>query len=48
MFEPEGVYHIYNRANGAEDLFREEKNYAYFLEKYFSYISPIAETFAGV
>jgi REP element-mobilizing transposase RayT len=46
MFEPEGVYHIYNRANGAEDLFREEKNYPYFLEKYFSYISPVAETFA--
>lgn len=45
MFEEERVYHIYNRANGAEDLFREEKNYAFFLEKYFGYISPVAETF---
>lgn len=39
-------YHIYNHANGHEDIFREEKNYTYFLEKYRKYIHPVAETFA--
>lgn len=39
-------YHIYNHANGNEDLFREEKNYSYFLEKYSKYIDPIANTLA--
>ncbi len=39
-----GLYHIYNHANGFEDLFREPRNYEYFLEKYRFYISPIAET----
>lgn len=46
MFKAEGVYHIYNRANGNENLFREEKNYAFFLEKYSYHISSMAETFA--
>lgn len=46
MFEAEAVYHIYNRANGNEDLFREEKNYYFFIEKYLLYIHPVAQTFA--
>ncbi len=46
MLEPENIYHLYNRANGSENLFREEKNYSFFLERYFRYIDPIAETFA--
>src|SRR5690554_1822032 len=40
----EKYYHIYNHANGNENLFREQKNYEYFLEKYKQHISPIAET----
>lgn len=40
----EKYYHIYNHANGDENLFREQKNYEYFLEKYKQHISPIAET----
>jgi len=42
----EKYYHIYNHANGDENLFREQKNYEYFLEKYKQHISPIAETIA--
>ncbi|MFA5555659.1 MAG: transposase [Flavobacteriaceae bacterium] len=42
----EKYYHIYNHANGDENLFREQKNYAYFLEKYEQHINPIAETIA--
>lgn len=39
-------FHIYNHANGDDNLFREEKNYSYFLEKYHQHIDPIAETVA--
>ncbi|CAN5607619.1 hypothetical protein BH23BAC1_BH23BAC1_25780 [soil metagenome] len=46
MFEAECMYHIYNRANGSENLFREEKNYDYFLGRYIEFIDPIAETYA--
>jgi putative transposase len=37
-------YHVFNHANGFENLFREDKNYQYFLEKYDKHITPIAET----
>lgn len=43
---PDGYYHIYNHANGNDNLFRNEKNYYHFLEKYAIYIPPIADTFA--
>lgn len=46
MFEAECVYHIYNRANGSENLFREEKNYDYFLERYVEFADRVAETYA--
>lgn len=39
-------YHIYNHANGDDNLFREAKNYPFFLQKYHQHISPIAETIA--
>jgi len=38
-------YHIYNRANGNELLFKTEDNYRYFFQKYDSYISLIADTY---
>ncbi len=41
---PGGFYHVYNRANGDEVLFRNSGNYKYFLESYYSYINPIAQT----
>ncbi len=39
-------YHIYNRGNNKENIFREEENYYYFLKLYDKYIEPIADTFA--
>lgn len=39
-------YHIYNRANGSEKIFRQKDNYRFFLDKYKQYVSPIAETYA--
>lgn len=42
---PEGVYHLYNRANGNEKLFLSDDNYRYFLRGYQNYIAPIATTY---
>ncbi|WP_236980789.1 hypothetical protein [Membranihabitans maritimus] len=39
-------YHIYNRSNGVEDLFREDTDYEHFLELYDKYICPVADTYA--
>ena len=44
--QPGLFYHIFNRGNNREDLFREERNYLYFLKLYKKYITPIADTFA--
>ncbi|MBI5303685.1 MAG: hypothetical protein HY868_16235 [Chloroflexi bacterium] len=41
-----GYYHIYNRGNAGENIFREQRNYPYFLTLYAKYIEPVAETFA--
>ena len=39
-------YHIYNRGTNCENIFIEERNYAYFLGLYAKYVEPVAETFA--
>lgn len=39
-------YHVYNRANGSENLFREPKNYRYFLKQWVKYIDPVADSLA--
>jgi putative transposase len=39
-------YHIYNRGNNHEDIFLQERNYAYFLDLWWKHVSPIAETWA--
>ncbi|MDO8930202.1 MAG: hypothetical protein Q7W54_14600, partial [Bacteroidota bacterium] len=44
--QPDSSYHIFNHANGFENIFRHEANYYFFMEKYRKYISPIAETYA--
>ncbi len=44
--QPGRYYHIYNRGNNREDLFREERNYRYFLQLYARHAHPIAHTFA--
>jgi hypothetical protein len=42
---PGEYYHIYNRGINGENLFREEKNYAYFLELYAKHIPSVADTY---
>ena len=44
--EPDTSYHIFNHANGFENVFCQEDNFHYFLEKVRLYISPIAEIYA--
>jgi REP-associated tyrosine transposase len=39
-------YHIYNRGNNKENLFKEEENYAYFLKQYDKYLSNVVDTYA--
>jgi putative transposase len=43
--KPNNKYHIFNQAVGSENLFRNDENYSYFLNKFNEYISPIASTF---
>jgi REP element-mobilizing transposase RayT len=44
--QPNTSYHIFNHANGFENVFRHEANYYFFLDKYWKHIGPIAETYA--
>lgn len=43
---PETFYHVYNRGINGENIFKQERNYAYFLQRYAYQIAPIAETYA--
>lgn len=43
---PKKMYHIYNHANGKENIFENDGNFSFFLKRYQYYIEPIAETFA--
>jgi putative transposase len=40
------IYHIYNRGNNRDNIFFQERNYAYFLNLWWKHVSPIAETWA--
>jgi REP element-mobilizing transposase RayT len=44
--QPDTFYHVYNRGVNGETIFKQERNYTYFLQKYALYIEPIAQTFA--
>jgi len=46
ILEPGQYYHLYNRGNNKENIFIEEKNYNYFLEKMKKYLLPIADIYA--
>ncbi len=43
---PEMYYHVYNRTNNNERLFKSEENYLYFLRKYRQYLEPLLQTLA--
>jgi putative transposase len=44
--EPDKMYHIYNHANGNDNLFYSEDNYLYFLKRYAELLAPILDTYA--
>jgi putative transposase len=41
-----GIYHLYNRGINSEDLFKERKDYYFFLDKYVKYCSGVLETYS--
>lgn len=43
--EPGKFYHIYNHANGFENLFRCSENYRYFLSRYTHFVGTVADTY---
>ncbi|MCO5186998.1 MAG: hypothetical protein M9928_18540 [Anaerolineae bacterium] len=43
---PGHTYHIYNRGNNGETIFRGERNYRFFLERFVHYAEPVAATYA--
>lgn len=44
--QPGRFYHIYNRGVNGENLFREDRNYRFFLDKYAYHVAPVVRTFA--
>ena len=42
---PGRFFHVFNRGNNGDNLFYQERNYAYFLRKYFEYMSPVLDTY---
>lgn len=44
--QPDTFYHIFNHANGSENLFRSDENYRYFLQQWGKYIEAVAGTYA--
>jgi len=44
--KPNTFYHIYNRGINGETIFKQNRNYSYFLEKYDRFLSPVADTHA--
>ena len=44
--EPNRFYHIYNRGNNDENIFIEEKNYSFFLQKMIKYLVPMADIYS--
>lgn len=43
--EPGYKYHIYNRGNNTETIFKEEANYTYFLYLWKKYVVPVIDTY---
>lgn len=43
---PGEFYHLFNHANGWENVFIEEKNYSFFLQKLAKHITPVCRIYA--
>ena len=46
LFKPNGIYHIFNHANGKGNVFEEHKNYFYFLKEYAEKLDGVVTTLA--
>ena len=44
-FVEDGIYHIYNRTNNKELLFKTDENRLFFLNQYAKYLEPYLDTF---
>lgn len=44
-FEENSIYHVYNRTNNKELLFKSDAHRSYFLQRYSELVSPFADTF---
>ena len=40
-----GIFHVYNRTNNKEPLFKTDQNRLYFLKQYAKYLQPFLDTF---
>lgn len=45
-FEVGGIYHLFNHANGRENIFERPENYTYFLRKYAERLGALVDTLA--
>jgi len=45
-FIPNGIFHIYNHANGFENIYKTEENYRFFLEKMSNYLPQVVDMLA--
>ncbi len=43
---PGAMYHLYNHANGFENIFAEHRNYDFFLERLSQHVLPVAQLYA--
>jgi putative transposase len=46
VLSPDNYYHIFNHAIGDEILFKDDKDYCSFINRYSRYIQPVADTIA--
>lgn len=46
LFESEKYYHVYNHGNANDNIFINDDNYQFFLNKFNKYILPVANVFA--
>jgi putative transposase len=44
-FVEDGIYHVYNRTNNKESLFKTDENRLFFLRQYAKYLEPFLDTF---
>lgn len=44
-FTPKGVFHVFNHANGRENIFEEPENYHFFLKKYARFLHGVVEIY---